>query len=206
VVAVVNPNAEISRLKELMPASARMKTKLMLSDRQTEVIKAEFPRPWQRSHAVSLNLDLWQRLGLAERDLLFLRTVCWLGLANLLKPNWYQAMAAAGCLGGVVELLQGDAVGVLAAGGVAGLAAWQLWRGVKGTEIEVAADDKALQVAQRRGYDQTEAAQALVKAIEAVPALEGRQVLTVGELIRCQNLRVQAGLAEFSVPGNYGPR
>jgi hypothetical protein len=115
-------------------------------------------------------------------------------------------MAAAGCLGGVVELLQGDAVGLLAAGGVAGLAAWQLWRGVKGTEIEVAADDKALQVAQRRGYDQTEAAQALVKAIEAVPALEGRQVLTVGELIRCQNLRVQAGLAEFSVPGNYGSR
>ncbi|MEB3251591.1 MAG: DUF3318 domain-containing protein [Cyanobacteriota bacterium] len=203
---MVNPNAEISRLKELMPASARMKTKLMLNDRQIEVIRAEFPRPWHRSHTVSLNLDRWQQLGLAQRDLLFLRTVCWLSLANLLKPNWYQAMAGAGLLGGVVELLQGDAVGLLAAGGVTGLAVWQLWRGVKGTEIEVAADDKAVQVAQRRGYDQGEAAQALVKAIEAVPALEGRQVLTVGELVRCQNLRTQAELSEIATSDGYRSR
>ncbi|MGB5972060.1 MAG: DUF3318 domain-containing protein, partial [Nodosilinea sp.] len=47
---MVNPNAEIGRLRELMPATARMKTKLMLNDRQTNVIKAEFPRPWQQAH------------------------------------------------------------------------------------------------------------------------------------------------------------
>ena len=201
--AVVNPNAEIGRLRELMPATARMKTKLMLNERQLDVIKAEFPRPWQQTHAVSINLDLWHRLAVAERDLLFLRTVCWVTLSNLLKPNWYQALVGAGLAGGVVELLQGDAIGLMAAGGVTALAGWQIWRGVTGPQIEIAADDKAVQVAQRRGYDQASAATALIRAIEAVPPLEGRQVLTVNELIRCQNLRVQTGRSEFSVPESY---
>jgi hypothetical protein len=201
--AVVNPNAEIGRLRELMPATARMKTKLMLNERQINVIKAEFPRPWQQTHAVSINLDLWQQLSLAERDLLFLRTVCWVTLTNLLKPNWYQALAGAGLAGGVVELLQGDAVGVMTAGGVVALAGWQIWRGVSGPQIDIAADDKAVQVALRRGYDQTHAAEALIRAIEAVPPLEGRRVLTVKELLRCQNLRVQTGRSEFSVPESY---
>lgn len=201
--AVVNPNAEINRLRELMPASARMKTKLLLNDRQLNVIKAEFPRPWQKTHAVTLNLDLWPRLSVAERDLMFLRTVCWVPLANVLKPNAYQALAGAGLAGTVVELVQGDAIGVLTAAGVTALAAWQIWRGLQGPQIEIAADDKAVQVAQRRGYNQADAAHALISAIEAVPAIEGRRVLTVNELIRCQNLRMQAGGAEFPVPDSY---
>ncbi len=200
---MVNPNAEISRLRELMPASARMKTKLMLNDRQMDVIKAEFPRPWQQAHTVSINLGLWQRLAPAQRDLLFLRTVSWLSLANVLKPTPYQALAGAGLAGGFVELTQGDAVGMLAGVAVTALASWQIWRGVKGPQIEVAADDKAIQVALRRGYDQPSAAIALMQAIEAVPSLEGRQVLTVNELIRCQNLRVQAEPFEQPVPDNY---
>ncbi|WP_035984621.1 DUF3318 domain-containing protein [Leptolyngbya sp. KIOST-1] len=200
---MVNPNAEIGRLRELMPATARMKTKLMLNDRQPSVIKAEFPRPWHQAHTVSINLDLWHQLAVSDRDLLFLRTVCWVTLANLLKPNWYQALAGAGLAGGAFELFQGDAVGVVAAVGVTALASWQIWRGVTGPQIEVAADDKAVQVAQRRGYDQAEAAAALIRAIEAVPPLEGRRVLTVNELIRCQNLRVQTGRSEFPVPESY---
>ncbi|MBD2108412.1 DUF3318 domain-containing protein [Nodosilinea sp. FACHB-13] len=200
---VVNPNAEIGRLRELMPATARMKTKLMLSDRQLNVIKAEFPRPWQSAHTVSINLDLWHQLAVAERDLLFLRTVSWVTMTNVLKPNWYQAMAGAGLVGSVVELLQGDAVGVVAAAGVTALASWQIWRGVTGPQIEIAADDKAVQVALRRGYDQADAAAALIRAIEAVPPLEGRRVLTVNELLRCQNLRRQTGHSEFSVPKSY---
>ena len=62
---------------------------------------------------------------------------------------------------------------MLAAGGVTALAAWQLWRGVNGPGIEIAADDNAVQVAQRRGYSQIDAAAALMRAIEAVPPLEG---------------------------------
>jgi hypothetical protein len=200
---VVNPNVEINRLRELMPASARMKTKLMLNDRQVDVIKAEFPRPWHKTHAVTMNLELWERLTLPQRDLLFLRTVCWVTLADVLKPNWYQAMAGAGLAGGLFELVQGDAIGVLAAGGVMALAATQIWRGIKGPGIEVAADDKALQVAQRRGYELADAANALISAIETVPPLEGRRGLSVNELIRCQNLRVQENLSDLPMPDSY---
>ncbi len=201
--AVVNPNAEIGRLRELMPATARMKTKLMLNERQLDVIRAEFPRPWQPATTVSINFERWQQLTVAERDMLFLRTVCWVTLANVLKPNWYQALAAAGLAGGFVELLQGDPVGVLTAASVTALAGWQVWRGVTGPQVEIAADDKAVQVALRRGYGQAAAAEALIRAIESVPPLEGRQVLTVNELLRCQNLRVQTGHSEFSVPESY---
>ncbi|MEB3290706.1 MAG: DUF3318 domain-containing protein [Leptolyngbya sp.] len=204
---MVNPNTEIARLKELMPASARMKIKLILKDHQIPVIKAPFPRPWQSSHPVTLNMELWPHLGVAERDLLFLRTISWVMLANLLKPNGYQLLAGAGVAGGVLELMQGDAVGLLAAGGVTALAGWQLWRGATGPQTEIAADDRAVQVAQRRGYSQIDAANALIRAIEAVPALEGRRVPTQTELLRCQNLRTQTGLTEFSsVPTGAPPR
>ncbi len=204
---MVNPNTEVTRLKELMPASARMKIKLILNDRQIPVIKAEFPRPWQRSHSLSLNMELWQHLSVAERDLIFLRTISWVMLANLLKPNGYQLLAGAGVAGGLLELMQGDAVGVLAAGGVTALAGWQLWRRVNGPQTDIAADDRAVQVAQRRGYTQADAAKALIRAIEAVPALEGRRVLTKDELLRCQNLRTQTRMTEFSsVPTGSQPR
>lgn len=204
---VVNPNVEIARLKELMPASARMKIKIILKDHQIPVIKAEFPRPWQSSHPVTLHMELWQHLAVAERDLLFLRTISWVMLANLLKPKGYQLLAGAGVAGGVLELMKGDAVGLLAAGGVTALAGWQLWRGVNGPQTEMAADDRAVQVAQRRGYSQSDAANALIRAIEAVPALEGRRVPTQTELMRCQNLRTQTRLTEFSsVPTGSPPR
>lgn len=204
---MVNPNTEVTRLKELMPASARMKIKIILNDRQIPVIKAEFPRPWQRSHSVILNLDLWQHLTVAERDILFLRTISWVMLANLLKPNGYQLLAGAGVAGGLLELMQGDAVGVLAAGGVTALAGWQLWRRVNGPQTDIAADDRAVQVAQRRGYTQADAAYALIRAIEAVPTLEGRRVLTKEELLRCQNLRTQTRMTEFSsAPMESQPR
>lgn len=204
---MVNPNTEITRLKDLMPASARMKIKLILNDRQVRVINAEFPRPWQRSHTVALNLDLWQHLAVAERDVLFLRTVSWVMMANLLKPNGYQLMAGAGLAGGLLELFQGDAIGVLAAGGVTALAGWQLWRGLHGPQADMTADDRAVQVAQRRGYSQGDAAIALIHAIEAVPPLEGRQVLTQTELMRCQNLRRQTRMMDVSpMPTGSPPR
>ena len=202
---MVNPNTEITRLKELMPASARMKIRIILNDRQISVIKAEFPRPWQRSHTVTLNIDLWQHLAPAERDLLFLRTISWVMLANPLKPNGYHLLAGAGVAGGLLDLVQGDAVGLLAAGAVAALAGWPVWRGLNGLPMELPADDRAVQVAQRRGYTQTDAFKGLIRALEAVPPLEGRRVLTQAELMRCQNLRSQTRLTEFSSVPTGGP-
>ncbi len=112
----VNTNAEISRLRELMPASGRMNTRLMLDDRLTSVIETPFPRPWHRSHPITLNWVLWQEMSLPQRDLLFLQAVCWLSSVRLLKLEPYQGVAAAGALMGIFELVQGDVVGTLAGG------------------------------------------------------------------------------------------
>ncbi|WP_008308915.1 DUF3318 domain-containing protein [Leptolyngbya sp. PCC 6406] len=187
----VNTNAEISRLRELMPASGRMNTRLMLDDRLTSVIETPFPRPWHRSHPITLNWVLWQEMSLPQRDLLFLQAVCWLSSVRLLKLEPYQGVVAAGAVMGIFELIQGDVVGTLAGGGLAAIAASQIWRSRQGAQSQIEADEAAIRVAQRRGYSEQEAIQYLLTAIEAVPVIEGRGVLNYLELLRTQNLRMR---------------
>lgn len=200
---MIDPNAEINRLRDLMPASGRMKTRILINDAQPHLIQADFPRPWKQTHPISLNLRLWDQLSQQERDMLFLRTVCWSTTVSLLKPSWYQALGAVGLVSGGVELFQADAVGVLVAGGLTALAAVQIWRNTQGVRTEVAADEKAVQVAQRRGYSQKDAARALLSAIEAVPRVEGYPALSVTDLIRCQNLRSLLGTTKAPVPESF---
>jgi hypothetical protein len=57
-----------------------------------------------------------------------------------------------------------------------------------------------VRVAQRRGYSEAEAATHLLAAIQTVAELEDRPNLDFNELIRCQNLRVMAGISEISLP------
>jgi predicted Zn-dependent protease len=105
-------------------------------------------------------------------------------------------------LGAVIEGVQGDAVGVLAAGALSAIAGTQIWRNNRSTQMELDADDNALKVAQRRGYEEPEAARYLLGAIEAVAELEGRPSLTFVELLRCQNLKAIAGLSPVGIPAN----
>ena len=195
---MINTNAEITRLKDLMPASGRMKTRIMMDDRQSTVIDVPFPRPWHTSHPITLNWNLWQELPAHQRDLLFLHAVCWVSSVQLLKPELYQGIAGIGLLGTVFELFQADAVGILAAGGLTALAATQVWRTNTGTQAKLDADEMAIRVAQRRGYSEPEAVQALLEGIEAVPSIEGRGGLNYVELLRTQKLRSQ--LAGISMP------
>lgn len=192
---MIDPNAEINRLRDLMPATGRMKTRLKLSDDQPRLIAASVPRPWRESHPISLNLTLWEQLTQPQRDLLFLRTVCWTIGSNLMQPDWYQGLMVTGVVGAAIELARGEAVGLLLAGSLATAAGLRIWRSSRGVKVEMAADDKALEVAQRRGYTAAQAAQALSSAIEAAARIEGRSGLSTDELIRCQNLRATAGLA-----------
>ncbi len=189
-----------------MPASGRMKVRLMLDDRQSTVIQAPFPRPWHKSHPITLNLNLWQDLSLPQRDVLFLRYVCWLTSVRLLKPELYQGIAAVGFLGTLFEVAKADAVGVLAAGGLTAIAAFQVWRGSIGTQTEIAADETAIRIAQRRGYSERDAARHLLEAIEGVPRIEGRGQLNFTELLRAQNLRAITGMSPAAVPESLRTR
>ena len=194
---------EIRRLSDLMPASGRMMTRILNRPQQVQVIDSPFPLPWQRERQILINFNLWHRLPPPQRDLLLLRTVSWLTAVKWFKPDIYQGVVLAGLLGGVVELVQGDAVGVVVAGGLSAIAGTRIWQVNRSSQVELDADAAALRVAQRRGYSETEAAGHLLAAIEAVTQLEKRPGLDFTELLRCQNLRAIAGLSAVAVPETY---
>jgi hypothetical protein len=196
----MNPEPEIRRLIELMPASGRMLTKIVSKPQQHTVIESPFPLPWSQERPIYINFDLWRRLPKPQRDLLLLRTVTWLVSIKWFKPDLYQGVVLAGLLGGIVELAQGDAVGVVVATGLSALAGTQIWRGTRSSQSELDADETAIKVATRRSYTDTEAAEHLLAGIEAVAKIEGRSGLNFTELLRSQNLRAIAGLSSVGIP------
>ena len=196
----MNPEPEIRRLRDLMPASGRMLTKIISKPQQTAVIDTPFPMPWSRDRPIYINFDLWRRLPRPQRDMLLLSTVSWLLNIRWFKPDLYQGVVIAGLLGGMVEFVQGDAVGVVVATGLSAIAGSQIWRGSRSCQTHLDADTDAIKVALRRGYTETEAAQHLLAAIESVAEMEGRLSLNFTELIRSQNLRAIAGISPVGVP------
>lgn len=196
----MNPDLEIQRLRDMMPASGRMLSKIMSRPEQRQVIQAPFPPPWNWERSIWINFDLWGELTRPQRDLLILRTVSWQTEVKWFKPGWYQGLVVAGIAGTLVELVQREMVGAVAAGTLTAIAFWQIVRANRSAELELQADTAALQVAQRRGYPEAEAAKHLLGAIEAVARIEGRTGLDFIELLRCQNLRSIAGLSSVGVP------
>ncbi|MGV0102737.1 DUF3318 domain-containing protein [Nostoc sp. DSM 114160] len=199
----MEPNVEIRRLLDVMPASGRMTTKIVSKPEQTKVIDASFPQPWNQARPIYINFDLWRRLTKPQRDLLLLQMVSWLTGVKWFKPDIYQGVVLAGLLGGILEAAQSDVVGVAVAGGLSAIAAFRIWRTNKSQESELNADAAAIKIAQRRGYSEVEAAQHLLSAIEAVAKIEGRSSFNFTELIRCQNLRAIAGLSPVGIPESY---
>ncbi|MBH8551016.1 DUF3318 domain-containing protein [Nostocaceae cyanobacterium CENA357] len=198
----MEPNFEIRRLLDVMPASARMTTKIVSKPEQAKVIDAVFPLPWNQERPIYINFDLWHRLTKPQRDLLLLQKVSWLAGVKWFKPNIYQGVVLAGLLAGLIESAQSDIVGVAVAGGLSAIALVRIWRINKSQESELNADVTAIRVAQRRGYSETEAAQRLLSAIEAIAKIEGRTSFSFTELMRCQNLRAIAGLSPVGIPKN----
>lgn len=198
----MNPDLEIRRLLDVMPASGRMRTKVTSKPEQPTVISTRSPLPWVQDQPITINFGLWQRLSQPQRDLVILHTVSWLTTSNPFKPNLYQGLTLAGVVGAAVEGVQGDVVGLLVAAGLSAIAVTQIWRTSRSLQTELAADEAAIYVAQRRGYTETEAAQHLLSAINAIAKLEGTS-LKFNQLIRCQNLRSLAGLSRTGIPETY---
>lgn len=197
----MSQDAEFRRLIDLMPASGRMSVKLTQRSSQARAIETPFPAPWnQDARRIYINYGLWQQLDRPQRDLLLLRAVAWLTRIRWLKFELYQGVVVAGALATVVELAQADAVGVLVSSGLGAIAASQVWRRNRSVRAELDADEAAVKVAQRRGYDPAEAAGHLLEGIEALAALEGRPSPNFVELIRSQNLKTRANRSAVGVP------
>ncbi|MEA5538404.1 DUF3318 domain-containing protein [Limnoraphis robusta Tam1] len=193
-------DTEISHLLDLMPASGRMITKLISKPQQKTVIDSPFPLPWKPIRQVFINFELWQNLSRSQRDLLLLRTVCWLSNIRWIKLDINQGVALAGIVGTVVEISNQDAVGVMLAGSLAAIGLTQIWKSNHSSQVELEADEMAIRVSLRRGYLEAEAARALLQAIERVAEIEGRTSLNFIELVRCQNLRTIGKLSSVAVP------
>ncbi|MDX2232372.1 MAG: DUF3318 domain-containing protein [Leptolyngbyaceae cyanobacterium bins.349] len=191
---------EIRRLMDVLPASGRMLTKLVSKPDQRVVIDCPFPKPWMTERPIWINFELLDHLALPERDLLVLRTVSWVMGVKWFRPDLYQGVVAVGVLGVVIEAVQADPMGIVAAGTLSAIAGTQIWRNNRSTQRELDADEAAIQVALRRGYSEPEAARHLLSAIAAVADLEKRRGLNFVELLRCQNLKAIAGLSSVTVP------
>ncbi len=197
----MNIDPEIRHLLDLMPASGRMLTKIVSKPQQSRVMNIALPMPWHRgSRPIYVNFDLWRRLSRGQRDLLLLRTVIWLTETKWFKPDVYQSATLVGLLALMVELIQGDGVGIVVAGGLSAMAFRQIWRSMGSPQRELEADVGAIKIAARRGYNESEGAKHLFEAIKAVAKLEGRSTLNFTELIRSQNLQAMANLSSVSVP------
>jgi hypothetical protein len=191
---------EIRRLLELMPASGRMLTDIISKPKQSRVIEYKFPRPWERGdRLIAINFELWQALPQPQRDLLLLSVVCRLSNIRWFKPDIYQGLTVMGLGGVALQLWQKDAVGLVVAASLTAIAANQIWQNYRSTEREVEADETAIKVAVRRGYNATEAANFLRLAIEKTAQIENRTGLSFIELMRCQNLRVKIANQETVV-------
>lgn len=195
-----NPNAEIRRLLDVMPASGRMNSKIMSNSAQVTVIDYGGSLLNLENRPIAIHFGLWEQLPQPQRDLLILRTVGWLKSSRWLKPELYQGGVIISLLGTLVEFAQGDAMGVVVAAGLGAISTTQIWRNSRGLPVELEADNLALKVAQRRGYSEPEAAQHLMNAIKSVAQLEGRTALSFNELIRSQNLSTIAGLSTVDLP------
>lgn len=189
--------AEIDRLLELMPASGRMYCKVISSPQQSQVMRLRLPLPNQETRPIWINFNLWHQLNQPQRDLLLLYGVSWLTSIQWFKPELYQGLTLAGAALTGLELLQSNAAGIITFASLTAVAFSQIWRQNRGSELEIAADEKAIQVAQRRGYPQSQAAQGLAEAIEAVAQIEGRS-LTFTEMLRRQ--RIQAAITQIPSP------
>jgi hypothetical protein len=177
-----------------------MHIKIVSQPNQPRVIDGQNSGLNLSDRPIEINFDLWGQLSQPQRDLLILRTVAWAQASRWLKPELYQGGVVLGLMGTLVEFVQGDVLGVMVAAGLSAIAATQIWRNSRGLRVDLAADQNALEVAQRRGYPEAEAAKHLHSAIQAVARLEGRSGLAFNELIRCQNLKAIAGLSAVDIP------
>ena len=196
----MNINEEIARLRDLLPASWRMTTSIKSKAELSKPIASLPILPWQKGTQVNVDFRLWRQLPEAQRDMLLLYEISWRQQTKWLQTGVYQGVAAIALIGGIIETVQGDVTGIAIALLLGTIGINQILRTHKSSQVQVQADNEAIEIAQKRNYSQVEAARALLEAIPAIARLMGRSTPEFTELIRCQNLRAIAGLSKTTIP------
>jgi hypothetical protein len=156
--------------------------------------------PWQKGTKININFRLWRQMAESHRDLLLLQEISWRQQTRWLQTGAYQGVAASALVGGIIEAMQGDVTGMAIAMLLGTIGINQILRNNKGSQITIKADREAIEIAQKRGYREDEAARGLLEAIPMAAKLAGRDQPEFTELIRCQNLKAIAGLSKTTMP------
>ncbi len=191
--SITPEQAEILRLRDLLPASLRPLITIQAASAQEHLISLRRTGLWQSQGLILLQFRPWLSLPQTQRDLLFLREVGWFDCRNWLQPGLYQGLALMGGISFLGELLAQNPVSVVLAGGVTGLALRQIWQDQQGEAAHFNADDFALKRAQFRGYERREAARHLLAGMESAQRIDRTDALTVMRLQRLQAIAQQKG-------------
>ena len=183
-------SAEILRLKELLPASGREKIEILpASLNQLEVIRGSRLLPWQRRLKIYIKAYEWGQLTPNQRSSIFLHKVGYHSPALTRTLDFYAALIGLGGISMVVEGMQRDPVGITVAGGLGGLAIWQLVRDRASDRRLLAADSYAIDRLVLRGLPRIQAVEALGQALNIEARLEGRTGNELQDVLRYQNLK-----------------
>lgn len=182
--------AEVARLLDLLPATLRHSVDILAApETQTLVIKGQRQFLWRQRMRLFIKPYEWQQFTPNQRAGIFLHKVGYYSRNISRQIDFYLAISALGGLSMVFEIFQQDPVGITVAGGLSGLALWQLRRDQTNDRRLLAADAYAVDRLVLRGVPRVQAVEALGQALHVEARLEGRSGNELLDVLRYQNLK-----------------
>lgn len=122
---------------------------------------------------VEIQIDMvrWEQLALDQRNLLFWHEIARIQNDTIPKDGWEMAALAIGLGGAVGELWVQDGLLLLLALALCGVSGWRLWQKNNSEKVLddlIAADEKAIALAQRFGYSLPNAYKSLGSALKTL--------------------------------------
>ncbi|MDX2272440.1 MAG: DUF3318 domain-containing protein [Cyanobacteriota bacterium] len=185
--------SEFDRLLQFLPIEIRPEVQIEIgTPDQSRIVQSLWRFPWQKYSRFAIDLSRWQRLGVDQQKLYFLREAV-MATELALGDNWsalllYPALIGAGSMGILVELQMGDNLGMGLAAGLAASAVFLLRKAEKGQKPQVSADEFAIRYASQNGYSSEQAASILLSALQQVAMLENRTKDDYDTIMRRRNL------------------
>lgn len=120
---------------------------------------------------IQVDMPKWEQLAIDQRNLLFWHQVGQIQADTIPRDGWEMAALAIGLGGAVGELWVQDGLLLILAMGLSGFAGWRLFQknnSDKVTQEEIAADERAIQLATRFGYSLPNAYKSLGSALKTL--------------------------------------
>jgi hypothetical protein len=120
---------------------------------------------------IQIDMPKWDQLAIDQRNLLFWHEVGRIQADTIPRDGWEMAALAIGLGGAVGELWVQDGLLLMLAMGLSGVAGWRLFQknnGDKMLQDDIAADERAIQLASRFGYSLPNAYKSLGSALKTL--------------------------------------